>query len=80
MTIPLSTTENKCLSKGRNAQDGTLFVHPKISKSWFRYMHIAYMHSGTGLRAELQILPFVEYSMLTSQVISKTKAKSIFNV
>ena len=34
-------------------------VLTKISKSWFRYMHIAYMHSGTGLRADLRIVPFM---------------------
>ena len=33
-------------------------------------MHIPYMDSGTGLRDELQILPFLE-----TQVTSKTKTK-----
>ena len=34
-------------------------VYIKISMSWFRYMHIAYMHSGTGLRADLLIVPLM---------------------
>ena len=32
-------------------------VRSKVSMSWFRYMHITQMDSGTGLRAGLQIFP-----------------------
>ena len=45
----------------------------KISMSRFRYMHIAWMDLGTGLRAKLQIFPFVEN--FCSLVIFKNKTK-----
>ena len=41
-------------------------------------MHIAYMHSGTGLRAELQILPFVESYDVT--VYFQNKSKKYFQL
>ena len=47
----------------------------KISKSWFRCMHITQMDSGTRLRAVLQIFPI----SWCSQVTTKTKTKIIHN-
>ena len=43
-------------------------------------MHIAYMHSGTGLRAELQIPPFVESYDVTGYFQNKEYFQSMYKL